>query len=142
MMLLCWPMCALTLVIFFSFECCLGRFWQISCFAHKRKDGQKHSNKVIKEIEIEVASEISKKGLRHREFNLAAKEITKGMIREVYLSKAGTKVHFVKGCQGLNSADYSQIRTIAVCQYCLNNQRRTLKFDREEEEDGKEEKDT
>ena len=142
MMLLCWPMCALTLVIFFSFGCCLGRLWQRSCSVHKRKDGQKNSNKEITEIEIEVAPEINKKGLRHREFNLAAKEITKGMIREVYLSKAGTKVHFVKGCQGLHAADYSQIRTIAVCQYCLNNQRRTLKFDREEEEDGKEEKDT
>ena len=135
MMLLCWPMCALTLVIFFSFGCCLGRLWQRSFSGHKRKDGQK-------EIEIEVASEINKKGLRHREFNLAAKEVRKGMIREVYLSKAGTKVHFVKGCQGLIAADYSQIRTIAICTYCLNNRRRTLKFDREEEEDGKEEKDT
>ena len=133
-MILCWPMCALTLVIFFSFGCCLGRLWQRSCSVYKRKGGQ--------EIEIEVASEISKKGLRHREFSLAAKEVTKGMIREVYLSKAGTKVHFIKGCQGLNAADYSQIRTIAVCQYCLNNQRRTVKFDREKEEDGKEEKST
>ena len=77
MMLLCWPMCALTLVIFFSFGCCLGRLWQRSCSVHKRKDGQKDSNKEIKEIEIEVAPEISKKGLRHREFNLAAKEVTK-----------------------------------------------------------------
>ena len=135
MIQLCWPMCALTLVIFFSFGCCLGRLWQRSCSVYKRKGGQ--------EIEIEVASGISKKGLRHREFNLAAKEVTQCMIREVYLSKVGTKVHFIKGCHGLKAADYSKIKTIAVCQYCLDNERRNMKFgcekknmkcDREKEE--------
>ena len=117
MMLLCWPACALALLICFSCGCYLGRVWQRS-LAHKESQRQNESKE---KVEDEIATEVVKKGLKHKGIYLDAKEMTRRYDREggiqVYFSQSGTKVHFVKECQGLNSADFTRIQTRTICKH-------------------------
>ena len=46
----------------------------------------------------------------------------------VFITKTGTKVHLIKDCPGLNSADLTKMKRIAICKYCLKS-RRPLKID-------------
>ena len=91
-------------------------------FAHKRSQRQKEGKD---KIEFDFATE--KKGLKHKEISLDAKELRKiydkeGRI-EIFLAKSGTKVHFVRECPGLNAADFTRIQTRTLCGHCLKSQR-------------------
>ena len=133
MLVLCWPICAMIMMIAFLLGCCIGgRLWQRPYVDHKRDQRQRTGSREEK-IEIDVAPEIVKTGFKHKE-NLAAKEVVKRYDKggSLYLSKSCTKVHFIRDCPGLNSADHSQIRTIPICLHCLNHQRKAMKFDRED----------
>ena len=127
-MLLCWPALALALIGCFSLGCCLGKVWG----ACPHKEGQRQ--KEYKDTErVGVATEvIIKTGSMHRERDLEAKEFIGEYEREgdvtVFLTKTGTKVHLIKDCPGLNSADLTKMKRITICKHCLRS-RRLLKID-------------
>ena len=69
-----------------------------------------------------------KEGQKHNEAGLDAKELRKRYDRQgkidVFLAKSGTKVHLIRGCSGLNAADFTRIQTRTLCGNCFKNQRR------------------
>ena len=76
-----------------------------------------------------------KRGHKHRGDILVPKEVVKRCEKggTFFLSKSCTKVHLVRDCSGLSSADQFQIKAIPLCLHCLNYMRKMKKYDREEE---------
>ena len=132
---------------------CLGSGrWQKFPFGHKRYRKQRPDSSPDPEVVFEAAPEIvpevvRKRSQKHSDI-LVPKEVAK--LYETggtfFLSKSCTKVHLVRDCSGLNSADQYQIKAIPLCLHCLNYMRKMKKYDRDEEEEGhkrhKEEKGT
>ena len=140
MLVLCWPAALICIVISLFLGFYLGRMWQGSRDGHKRDQRQKTVSKEEKrevDVDPEIVPEIvMKTGPKtHRYESLAAKEIMKRHDKggTLFLSKSCTKVHFLRDCPGLNSADQFQIKAIPICLHCLNYQRKMTKYDREDE---------
>ena len=107
----------------------MGKGWQ--SFVTKRSQRQ---NEGKEKLESDIARD-KKEGLKHNEAGLDAKELRKRYDRQgkidVFLAKSGTKVHLIRGCSGLNAADFTRIQTRTLCGNCLKHQR-LLKDDPEE----------
>ena len=106
----------------FSLGVCLGRVW--GTFPHK--EGQRQMKPEAEErvgipTDIKTGKSTVKEPWKPKE--LIGERDRKGDLT-VFLTKTGTKVHLVKDCYGLTSADLTQIKEISICKYCLKSQRK------------------
>ena len=129
MILMCWPAAAILGLIFSTCGFYVGKWWQ--SLVTKRLQRQ---NEGKARLESDTSHD-KKEGQRHNEGSLDAKELRRRYDRQgkidVFLAKSGTKVHLIRGCSGLNAADFTRIQTRTLCGNCLRHQR-LLKDDPED----------
>ena len=97
----------------FSLVFCLGRVW--GTFPHK--ESQRQMKPEAEEIQ-NGKSTVKEPWKPRKPREIIGESDRKGDLT-VFLTKSGTKVHFVKDCLGLASADLTQIKEISICKYCL-----------------------
>ena len=112
-MLLCLPAVAFGTIISFSLGLYLGRLW--GTFLHK--ESQKQMRPETEEAQ-NGKSTVKEPGKTRKPREKIGESDRKGDLT-VFLTKSGTKVHFVKDCLGLASADMTQIKEISICKHCL-----------------------
>ena len=121
MILMCWPSVAILGLILFTFGFYVGKGWQ--SLATRRVQRQIEGKE---RLESDTSHD-KKEGQKHNEAGLDAKELRKRYDRQgkidVFLAKSGTKVHLIRGCPGLNAADFTRIQTRTLCGNCLKHQR-------------------
>ena len=130
MLLMCWPCVAILGMILFTLGFYVGKWWQ--SLATRRLQRQIDGKAVL---ELDTSQDKKQGGHKHNEGSLDVKELRRRLDRQgkidVFLAKSGTKVHFTRGCSGLNAADITRIQTKTLCGNCLRHHR-LLKDDPED----------